>query len=87
MLSSLSLFGFNWFNDRERHLNRSYVDDLTLIQERMSSFDRWSIGLFIGGGLTTLLGYAWPLLTSSKGEPPVNHQSSQRASSQYFEKR
>ena len=80
LLTSLSLFSFNTLNDRERHRNGSYVDDLGLTQQRMTSLNRWSLGLLIGGGITTLLGYAWPALTSSSGEEAPVETSSKRAS-------
>ena len=80
LLTSLSLFSFNTFNDRERHLNGSFVDDLALTQQRMTSLNSWSLGLLIGGGITTLLGYAWPALTSSSGEVAPLETSSKRAS-------
>ena len=79
MMTSVGLYGFNWINDRERHLNRSYADDLYGIQDRMSSLNRWSLSLLVGGGITTLLGYAWQSLTSKEIESPSPDQDSPQA--------
>lgn len=60
---SLTLYNLNTHQYRSKQL--TYASDLGSIQSRMSEVSRWSIGLLIGGLTTSVVGYAWPALTST----------------------
>lgn len=68
LFTGLSLLSFNALNHREREQNLLYVSDLSLVKSQMTTINQWSVGLLISGGLTALLGYAWPALTSGGGK-------------------
>jgi hypothetical protein len=67
---SLTLYSLSTHQYRSEQL--TYAANLGSIQNRMSEMSRWSIGLLIGGLTTSVIGYAWPALTSTTTKPKDN---------------